>query len=137
MNVKPLLLLYKKPFVSNKKLIGRTDRQNRTNPLSKKIHRRQAPVQKLIYLLKGGQLVIYIVPQKCFERVTTALKCNYFQYFFKTVLFLVLPANFQYNPVQIVRRYCHHRLLLQFVEVLFHEYLQQQKCLVHSFPCFH
>lgn len=32
---------------------------------------------KLIYLLKGGQLVIYSVPHLCCERITTPLRSSY------------------------------------------------------------
>ncbi len=41
----------------------------------KKGHRRICLCQ--IYLLKGGQLVNYIIPHNCFMRVTAQLKCYY------------------------------------------------------------
>ena len=55
---------------------------------------------KLIYLLKGGQLVKFIVTQICCGRVTTALKNNYFflhhYIIFTNSPLLVLPLSFRY-----------------------------------------
>lgn len=54
--------------------------------------------QKLIYLLKGGQLVINSVPNYCCIRVTGALRSNDFSLTFFTIgSYQLLQVNFPHS----------------------------------------